>query len=186
MSDRFDDELPVLDLPAVEEPEEGGGEDLLGLDDPGDVELSEQLLKKRDDEDPFDDAVADDIPIDMQIDTDDDVPPIVGDDAKGLHDEDVGHELEIDDDEVESFLDDKGRAEEGLDMDGDDELGIDPIPREVDDGGLEGLDDPAEQQVDHDFPPLDGEEDDDEEEIDLGIDIAPPTHPLDVEDDNRM
>ena len=97
-----------------------------------------------------------------------------------LHDEDIGQELELDGDDEASFLDDRGRAEEGLEMDGDDELGIDPIPREVDDGGLEGLDDPDEERVETNFPPLDGDEDDDEgAELDLGIEISTPDHPLD-------
>jgi hypothetical protein len=184
MTDRIDDEPLVLDLPELDgdQDDEEIGDDALGLDDPGGVELSKQLLEGAGD-DPFDDAVADDLPIDVQIDTDDDVPTIVGDDAKGLQDEDIGQELALTEDDADtaaSFLDDQGRAEEGLEMEGDDELGIDPIPREVDDGGLEGLDDPAEERVDVDFPPLDGDDDEDEEEeMDLGIEIGPPAHPMD-------
>ena len=179
MTDRSDDEPLELDLPAPDLPtlDDGGADgDALGLDDPDAVQLTE--LRQSDD--PFDDAVADDLPIDVEIVTDSVEPSAIDDDAKGLHDEDIGQELELDEDESASFLDDRGRAEEGLEMEGDDELGIDPIPREVDDGGLEGLEDPDEERVEVDFPPLDGDEDDDDEaEIDLGIEIAPPDRPLD-------
>lgn len=179
MTDRSDDEpleldLPIPDLPALDDAGDDG--DALGLNDPDAVQLTE--LSESDD--PFDDAVADDLPIDVEIDTDSVEPSAIGDDASGLHDEDIGHELELDDTESASFLDDQGRAEEGLEMEGDDELGIDPIPREVDDGGLEGLDDPDEERVEADFPPLDGDADDDDDtEIDLGIEISTPDHPLD-------
>ena len=180
MTDRSDDEpleldLPVPDLPTLDDGDVDG--DSLGLDDPEEVQLTE--LHHSDD--PFDDAVADDLPIDVEIDTDSVEPSAIGDDAQGLQQEDVGQELEVDEEEAASFVDDKGRAEEGLEMDGDDALGIDPIPRsEEDDGGLEGLDDPDEERVDADFPPLDGDEDDDDAaEIDLGIEISTPKHPID-------
>lgn len=179
MTDRSDDEpleldLPVPDLPTLDDGDVDG--DSLGLDDPDAVQLAE--LSQSDD--PFDDSVAHDLPIDVEIDTDSVEPSAIGDDANGLHDEDIGQELELDGDDEASFLDDRGRAEEGLEMDGDDELGIDPIPREVDDGGLEGLDDPDEERVETNFPPLDGDEDDDEgAELDLGIEISTPDHPLD-------
>jgi hypothetical protein len=75
-----------------------------------------------------------------------------------------------------SLIDDgRGHAEEGLDFGGDGELGIDPIPTEADDGGLEGLPEGAEQVDGDELPPLDGHEDDDDaDELDLGLDLRPP------------
>jgi hypothetical protein len=102
-----------------------------------------------------------------------DEPSAIGDDSTGL--EGIATHAGVSIEETEGSLIDTGDEVDSTNFEGDDDLGIDPIPREVDDGGLEGLDDPADHRIDdHMFPPLDGEEDDDDEEIDLGIEISTP------------
>ena len=108
---------------------------------------------------------ADDVPLDIEIHTEAVEPTVVGDDAVGIDDGAGEDDVAIHEDGAASMIDEgRGHAEEGgVDFIGDDELGIDPIPTEVDDGGHEGLDDPAGERVEErEFPPLDGAEDDDE------------------------
>lgn len=177
MTDRTHDDDDDLGLPDMGEID---GDDLEGVED--DVAVDVRLMD--DGGDPFDDSYADDVPLDVEIQTDHHEESAIGDVTLGL-DGSLDDSLEeaAGDDGVsieeggESMLDEgRGHAEEGLDFGGDDELGIDPIPTEVDDGGVEGLEDPAGEQVDADeFPPLDGNEDDDDEaELELGLDLEPP------------
>jgi hypothetical protein len=197
MTDRADDDgldldLPELDLPEATRPNGAGSDDgskepdgadaagrgveQLGLQDPAPFELSEVP----DDQvaDPFDDANAHDLPLEIELSTTDEQPTAIGDDHIGIGGEDVtehGNELALTSVDAGSFVDSGGRAEEGLTREGDDELGIDPIPREIDDGGLEGLQDPSESELENEFPPLDGDDDDDDAaELDVGIDISTP------------
>lgn len=174
MTDRTDDEDDALGLPdmGVLDPDE-----LDGVED--DVPVDVRLVD--DGGDPFDDSYADDVPLDVEIQTDQTEETAIGDVALGLDaalDEAAGGDDGVRIEEGgESMLDEgRGHAEEGIDFGGDDELGIDPIPTEVDDGGVEGLEDPAGEQIDaDDFPPLDGNEDDDDEaELELGLDLEPP------------
>lgn len=182
MTDRASDEDSDLDLPALGET---AGEEVDGVEDNIPVEL-----KIFDDGgDPFDDSYADDVPIDVEIQTDQEQESAIGEITLGIDDHagDDGVRIE---EGGESMIDEgRGHAEEGLDFIGDDELGIDPIPTEVDDGGAEGLEDHAGEQIDEsEFPPLDGQEDDDdEEELDLGLDLdpPPPSEAIDNADDNE-
>jgi hypothetical protein len=174
MTDQSEDllDLPIaepggdLALPDLEQDIEGEG-----VDDPA---LELDIAHGGDD--PFDDSYADDLPIEFQLVTDRVEPSVVGDDATGVE-RGADDGIAIDDDDA-SLLDvDRGHPDEGLEGDGDEDLGVDPVPREVDDGGLEGLDDGIGEPIDvGEFPPMDGDEDDDEE-IDVGIDIAPPRDP---------
>lgn len=149
------DALPLPDLGA----EEDEGE---GLEDPP----IDELASHEADPDPFDDRPFDDLPLDVAIDLSDGEPSALDDEELGVgSDGETGVAI---DDRDASLLDDRGHAEEGLDLAVDEELGIDPIPREADDGGLEGLEDPSADAVDDAFPPLDGAADDDEE-LDVGL-----------------
>jgi hypothetical protein len=173
MSNRdADDDLAGLDLPDLGEPEEGDG-----LDDHEGLELS---IVDDDADNPFDDEVADDLPLDIELSTTETEPSAIGDDTTGLNDQATSDGVAIDEGTA-SLLDE---GDQPMTFEGDDELGIDPIPAEVDDGGLEGLDDHGQDVVDEaDFPPLDGDEEDGDAEIDIGIVIGPP--PLDDEGDER-
>lgn len=133
--------------------------------------------------DPYDDSYADDVPLDVEIQTDHQEPTVIGDVALGVEGVQADVGIDIEEGGVSMIDEGRGHAEEGLDFAGDDELGIDPIPTEVDDGGVDGLDDPQELHIEEaDFPPLDGEEEDDDcEELDLGIELEPPL----VSDDDR-
>ena len=170
MTDRADDDL---NLPSLEADEDGEG-----VTDQSFTAL--QLAVFDDEGDAFDDAYADDLPLDIRIETDHVEPSVIGDDAVGMQAPAMEEGLAFAESAVSLIDEGRGHAEEGLDEHGDEELGIDPIPREIDDGGMEGLADPTGDRVDTDeFPPLDGEEDDDDDEIDVGIEIAPPpTEPL--------
>lgn len=162
----IDEPLDDLHLPELGDSEEGDG-----LDDGGGVDLVEFADG---DEDPFDDQVADDLPIDVEIATLSDSSSAIGDDAEGVE-ASTDHEVSFEEGGASLIDDGRGHAEEGVEQHGDDELGIDPIPREVDDGGHEGLDDGGDEAVDSDdFPPLDGHESDDDEETDVGIDLPAP------------
>jgi hypothetical protein len=166
VTDRTEDEPIDLTLPALEADEEGEG---VGDAAPLELELVDSG------NDPFDDSNADDLPIEIQLATDQDLPTAVGDDAVGVERSSGDDGVRIDESAASLIDEGRGHAEEGLVAHGDDELGIDPIPREIDDGGAEGLDDPAGSHVDPaEFPPMDGDEDDDDDEIDVGIEIAPP------------
>jgi hypothetical protein len=177
MTDRAHDdddfELPELDLPVLGDTD---AEDVEGVEDEAPIDI--RIVD--DGEDPFDDSYADDVPIDVEIQTDQNEPSALGEIALGIETTNEAHDddgIRIEEGEGgESMIDEgRGHAEEGLDFVGDDELGIDPIPTEVNDGGLEGLDDPGGEEIDEgDFPPLDGNEDDDEEELDLGLELEPP------------
>ena len=179
-----DSELDVdsdLDLPA------------LGEEDDDDLPLEDgvQLPEMADDGgDSLDDSYADDIPLDVEISTDVVEPTAVGDDASGIEgtvaDQD---DVQIDEESASMIDEGRGHAEEGLEFGGDEELGLDPIPTEVDDGGLEGIEEAPGQVADDDeLPPLDGADDDDEgEELDLGIDMAiGPAPELDGEGDDDV
>lgn len=171
MTDRHDDDDDDGDL-GLPDLGDTSAEDVDGVenDAPIDVRIMDDGL------DPFDDSYADDVPIDVEIQTDHVEPTAIGDVALGMLDVSGDDGIHIDED-GESMIDEgRGHAEEGLDFGGDDSLGIDPIPTELDDGGIEGLEDPDGEQVDtEDFPPLDGEDaDDDAEELYLGIDLDPP------------
>jgi hypothetical protein len=165
-----DSELDVdgdLDLPPL------GEED---ADDEQPVDDGVQLPDVVEDGgDPLDDSYADDVPLDVEIATDTVEPTAVGDDADGIEGTVADHDDVQLDEEVTSMIDEgRGHAEEGLEFGGDDELGLDPIPTELDDGGLEGIEEAEGQLADGDeLPPLDGADDDDEgEELDLGIDMG--------------
>ncbi len=179
MTDRaFDDnDLDLPDLGDLDADEVDGVEE----DVPVDVRLP------ADGADPFDDSYADDVPIDVEIQTELDEESALGDASLGI--EDGGDDDVHLDEDGESLIDEgRGHAEEGLDFGGDDQLGLDPIPTEgEDDGGLEGLEDPAGERVEADeFPPLDGTDDDDaEDELELGIDLETPPPSEDPEEDLR-
>ena len=137
----------ALDLPSLGD--DDGVDD--GMDDAGDLEVE----AAEDEGDPFDDAVADDIPLDPMITTTAEEPTAVGDDAVGLDHlpaadginlEEGGHSL-------------IGSDDDGPERDGDEDLGVDGDAGE-DDGGAEGVIDPADERVDE-LPPLDGQENDD-------------------------
>lgn len=162
-------ELPQLDLHIDAEETEGLDDDDAAL----------RVADFSDEGDALDDSYADDIPLDVAIDTAEPEESALDDDAQGLDDQDGGGVAFASDDSEESFLDERGHAEEGIDFEGSEVLGIDPIPREEDDGGLEGLDDEGEKIDQNLFPPLDASEDDDEE-LDFEIPLAPPP-PLDRE-----
>ena len=172
MTDRVEDDFAALELPELGD---RGESDEEGMENEGDAGVDIAVVD--DGGDPFDDSYADDIPLDVQIQTLHEEPSAIGDDAVGLGKalgDDGG--IQIEDAGVSMIDEGRGHAEEGLDFVGDDELGIDPIPTEMDDGGVEGLDDEGGEPVDaDDFPPLDGADDDDDaEELDLGLDLAPP------------
>ncbi len=137
--------------------------------------------------DPFDDSYADDVPIDVDIQTDHVEPTAIGDVALGIDGASGDDGIRIEEG-GESMIDEgRGHAEEGLDFVGDDELGIDPIPTEVDDGGAEGLDNPGDEEVDdEEFPPLDGDANDDEaEELNLGLELEPPPPSEEADDSDE-
>lgn len=163
-----------LTLPEMELPEAGSDDEGEGPEEEAPIDISLTTTEG----DPFDDRAADDLPLESEIDLTEE-PTVVGDDDDGLaaHDgEDDGlaahdgeHGLGLGDQDG-SLLDHGGHAEEGLEVSSDEELGIDPVPGETDDGGVEGLDEPGEADVDDDFPPLDGAADDDDE-VDVGIEL---------------
>jgi len=130
------------------------------------------LLLLSDQEDAsFKDVYASDVPVDIYLSITEQEPTAIGDDATGLNDRLASDGVAIDENAA-SLLD---GDDQPMTFEGDDELGIDPIPAEVDDGGLEGLDDQGEAVVDATaFPPLDGDEQETEADIDIGYDIAPP------------
>jgi hypothetical protein len=152
----------AIELPPVEEADEQVGVE-------GDDE--NEALVSETDEDPFDDACADDLPLDYTLSTTAEEGSAVGDDRVGIEEGGPEDALAFQDGS-ESLLDD-GRPDEAMGVESDDDLGLDRLPGDLDDGGLEGLDDAAGERVDElAFPPLDGAEDDNEDEIDLGIDIS--------------
>lgn len=169
-----DDPGEVLNIPALDL--ELDAEEAEGLDD-DDAAL--RIADFSDQGDAMDDRYADDIPLDVTIDTLEPEDSALDDDAQGLDDREGEGVAFPSDDDGESLLDDRGHAEEGIDFEGSEELGIDPIPREEDDGGLEGLDDMGDKIEADLFPPLDASEDDDEE-LDFEVPLAPPP-PLDRE-----
>jgi hypothetical protein len=162
-------DLPRLDLHLDDEEAEGLEDD----------EAAIRLADFAGPGDAMDDSYADDISIDVTLDTLEAQESALDDDAEGIDDHaGAGVAFSSKDDE-ESLLDDRGHAEEGIDFEGSAELGIDPIPREEDDGGLEGLNDVTDK-IDEDlFPRLDASEDDDEE-LEFEVPLAPPP-PLDRE-----
>jgi len=173
MTDRVDDDDADLELPDL-----ATGDDEHGLVD--DNAMQELKLVNDGHDDPFDDSYADDVALEFDLATEQEEPTMIGDDAVGLDRAGSDDSVSFAEGGVSMIDEGRGHAEEGLDTHGDEELGIDPIPREVDDGGAEGLDDPAGSQVDEqDFPPLDGDDHDDDDEIDIGIELVPPSGTLD-------
>ncbi len=159
---------PVEDLHL---PELGAGEEGDGVEDEAEIDVA---VLADDDGDPFDDRVADDLPVEVEIATLNDGTSAIGDDAEGVEAA-TDHGVSFDEGDSSLIDDGRGHAEEGVEQHGDDELGIDPIPREIDDGGYEGLEDAGGEAIDSDdFPPLDGHEGDDDEEIDVGIELPAP------------
>ncbi len=158
-----DDKLEDLDLPELGEVDDGEG-----VEDHDDVDV--RLMDDGQD-DPFDDEVATDIPVEIELSTTEHEPTAVDDDATGLDDRASSDGVAIDEGSA-SLLD---GDDQPVTFEGDDELGIDPIPSEVEDGGLEGLDDRGEEGIDEaGFPPLDGDEQGTDEGIDIGYEIGPP------------
>jgi hypothetical protein len=166
---RPEDEELELDLPAldVEHPD-----DRDAVDDAGALAL--QLPD--DDDDPYDDEEAHDLPIELDLQTEVVETSAIGDDAQGVSD------TEAHDAGLGIAIEEQGPAWTGPEMDAsgfedeDHGLGIDMAPREMDDGGHEGVLDPDSENVDEDaFPPLDGaDDDDDQDELDVGIDVSTP------------
>ena len=119
--------------------------------------------------DPFDDEVASDVAIEIKLATIEEGGSAIGDDTVGVvADADDSNSIIPDSGIPESSASLIGDDVAGIDSEhqflGDETLGSDPFPREVDDGGLEGLDDPAGAHVDASlFPPLDRDEDGDRE-----------------------
>lgn len=163
----------VLDLPAHEIDDN----DAVGI---GEGEGPVGIALPKDIGDPFDDSVASDLPLDMELDTEAVEPTVVGDDADGLDavPMSIGIDLE---EHSESLLDPDlerdGFAEEDV------RFGIDSVPPEVDDGGLEGIDDPGAEQIDTGaFPELVSDADDDDD-LDVGIELELQAMPaLDTDD----
>ncbi len=147
--DQDERDEPALDLPAL-----GEDDDEDGVGD-GDVDIAEP----EDGGDPFDDAPADDVPLDPLITTAAEEPSALGDDAAGLDGVPAADGIQ---------LDEGGPSLIGADADGperdDDDLGLDG-PSEDDDGGAEGVVDPADERVDE-LPPLDGHEDENDDDGD--------------------
>ncbi len=123
--------------------------------------------------DPFDDEVASDLPIDIVLTTTDHEPSAIGDDAKGVEGVGASDGVALEE-SGQSFL---GPEQQGLEFEGDESMGLDPIPLEVDDGGLEGLEDPSAERISADsFPPLDGDDSDEEApELELNLDLSTPS-----------
>ncbi|RLB62621.1 MAG: hypothetical protein DRI90_08690 [Deltaproteobacteria bacterium] len=160
-----DDKLEDLDLPALGEADEGEG-----VSDDDDDDLGLRLTDDGQD-DPFDDEVAGDVPLEIVLSTTEHESSAIDDDAAGLDDQPSSEGVVIDERSA-SLLD---GDDQPMTFEGDDELGIDPIPTEVDDGGLEGLADQDEEATDAPtFPPLDGDEQEPDEEMDIGYEIGPP------------
>jgi hypothetical protein len=172
METTVDKDEHELDLPAL-----GDDDDRDGMVDEG----PQVLVEMADDgAEPLDDAVAGDLPLDVEIQTGVEEPTVVGDDADGL-DAAGDDDSELGED-GDSLLDDNLFATQASDavIDEADDLGLPgeepaPVTRGTDDGGAEGVDDPAGEHID-DLPPLDGDERDDAaEELDLGLEMeAPP------------
>jgi hypothetical protein len=147
---------PALHLPALgdEDDEDGVGD--------GDVEIDEPAEGG----DPFDDAPAEHVPLDALITTAAEEPTALGDDAAGLEGVAVAEGIQLDEGGPSLI----GADAEGLDGD-DEDLGVDGAS-ESDDGGAEGVVDPADEKVDE-LPPMDGASDEhddgDEHEHDLRI-----------------
>jgi len=154
----IDDDL--LNLPAREIDSDAVG--AVGDDVPVGIALPE------DEGDPFDDSVASDLPLDVEIDTEAVEASVIGDDDTGIDGIPLG--IGIDLDESSESLLDPDLEREGLNSE-DMELGIDSVPHEADDGGVEGLHDPTAEQIDTGaFPELVSDEEDGDE-LDVGIDI---------------
>jgi hypothetical protein len=160
----------AIDLPDLGEE----GEDREGLEDAPFPDLS----VRDDGGDPFDDAPAADVPLEIVIASTDHEPSALGDDSLGL-DDTAAPEAPGFDEQSGSLLDDDDGG--GSDDEADEVLGIDPIPEEADDGGLEGLNDAADDAAVVDLPPLDGDQHDEvEDDLDLGIALDLPPRPLDA------
>jgi hypothetical protein len=158
-----DDKLEDLDLPELGETDDGEG---VGDEDDLSLRINDDTTG-----DPFDDEVASDVPLEIELSTTAHEPSAIGDDAAGLDDQPSSEGVAIDERSA-SLLD---GDDQPVTFEGDDELGIDPIPTEVDDGGLEGLNDHDDDTTDEeDFPPLDGDEQGPDEEMDIGYEIGPP------------
>ncbi|HZO11718.1 MAG TPA: hypothetical protein VFB62_00615 [Polyangiaceae bacterium] len=159
MGNRYPHEEVSFELPPIEEADEAEGFDEEDDDD--------MLLG--DDDDPFDDACADDLPLDIVLSTTNEEGSAVGDERLGI--EEGGPEDVLAFDEGSDSLLDDGKPDNSLGVESDDELGLDALPGDLDDGGLEGMEDAAGERVDENaFPPLDGDVDDNED-LDVGVHI---------------
>jgi len=155
----------ALDLPAHESDSADDEHPIDGALTTSDLELPHE------EGDLLDDRVADDLPVEIDIDTDEQEPTALDDDSTGLDGVDSGSGIVVD--EGEASMLDPDVERDGLAAE-DNQLGIDLAPCELDDGGHEGLDDPTNSHVDTGaFPPLDGDDDDenDADEIDIGFKI---------------
>ena len=168
--------MPEANASLFELPELGDADDDgIGMLDEA-VELAQ--LDASDGGDPFDDSVADDLATGIELNVlSDPHGSALGDDAAGLDDDDAASSSIGIPEPGASFI---GEEQVGLDAEhsflGDESLGIDPIVREEDDGGAEGLDDPGGERVDPNlFPPLDASDDSDDSNDDaLFSDVALP------------
>ena len=151
-------EEPALDLPALDI-DDGSPEQ--ADDGPLDLALPE------DDDDPFDDSVATDIPIDESFAETAAQPSVLGDDETGIEHMSAAVGLSITEETAHSLIDDN-TTEMGVSGERDD-LGLGAMTEAGEDTDLDGVDDPG-QRLDHDqLPPLDAAEPDDDDEVDVGI-----------------
>jgi hypothetical protein len=152
-------EEDALNLPATEE-----ADDSIGVDH----DIPFELAALADGDDPFDDAYADDLPLDLSLSLHQEHGTAIGDDSTGLEEASPEDGVGFDD-TGDSLLDD-GRPDDALGLEGDDDHGIDAPPGDEDDGGIEGIEDPVGERINElAFPPIDGAEDDDDEELELDI-----------------
>lgn len=166
-------DLPEPKASLFELPELGeADDDAIGVVDEN---LDGNWLVDDKDDDPFDDSVADDLATGIELSSLVGATTALDDDAAGLENDDAASTAIGVPEAGTSFI---GEEDTGLDSEhtfvGDESLGIDPIVREEDDGGAEGLDDPTGEHVDPDlFPPLDeSEEEDEQDDVALFSEIA--------------
>jgi hypothetical protein len=161
-TDRSEDDDLALDLPELGDDElaDEGVED----DPADDIEEGEPQG------DPFDDAVAHDLPLDTLITTAAEEPSALGDDATGLEHLPVADGVMVDEEDRSLIGDDH----EGPERDSDDDWALDGEERADDDGGAEGVQDPMAEHVEP-LPPLDGTLDEDDSVRDETDELAVPS-----------
>lgn len=146
-------ELPALD---VEEPVEGSS-------DTEDGELSLPAIDGDED-----DETADELNVDWGLDYSDATSSALDDDATGIEEGPATLGITLQE-RTGSLL----GADDELGCDDSHSLGIDELPEAKDRTDLDGLDDPGALVVDENrLPELDGSEEDDSGEIDVGIHLA--------------